>query len=344
MARVEETETTFDGIPEGKYVAFFAGFVPRDEDTMRPRFIEKDEWKKKQKTGNKIPAVLWSFEVVHPEAFRGEPAPGSTPWKNIKVTQNQKGENVVQVERIGTMIPYLIKWSEVCGVDWTADLSGLPEKGPITDQMIAEALDAALLNHAREGAMQVLKVGERGYVDSSQSDCVMPLPAGPEAKKVEGIVYTVPDFYGVGGFPAGAVVGGSWAEEDLEAMRQHIRVVLHPALTAGDSILTLEEAKEKRWLAQAMQLGDDYAARALHLAQSMVEGEYDAMETNLLVRVISILTGAPVAGKIVDSLAPPQLEGAVRHLTDMARALGKEVPDAPVPSAPPDEDELDMPF
>lgn len=343
MAKVQETESSFEGVPQGEYVAFFAGFVPRDEDTMRPRFIEKDEWKKKVKTGNKIPAVLWNFEVVYPEEHRGEEAPGSTPWKNLKVTQNQAGENVVQVERIGTMIPYLIKWSEVCGVDWAADLSGLPDKGQITDQMILEALEAALLNHAREGAMVVIKMGERGYVDSSQSDCVMPLPAGSAAKKVEGVQYTVPDFYGAG--IGGAVKGGSWAEADLEAMRKHIRDVLHPALTTGGKALTLQEANNKRWLAQAIQTGGaDYAQRAGIFAKSMAEGGYDAVETNLLVRVVSMVTGAPVVGRIIDSLAPSQLESAAHCLTDLARALGKEVPDAPTPAAPKDEWDQDVPF
>jgi len=344
MAKVQETETTFEGVPEGEYIVFFAGFVPRDDETMRPRFIEVDEWKKRQKTGEKIPAVLWNFEVLYPAEQKGEEATGKTNWKNINVTANPAGENVVQVERIGTMIPYLIKWAEVCGVDWAADLASLPDKGQITDQMILETLEVALLAHAREGALVVVKVGERGYVDAQQSDCVMPLPAGPAAKKVEGVEYTVPDFYGTGalGVP-GAVEGASWTDDDLEAMREHIRTVLHPALSAGESVLTLDQAKENRWLAQAVQTGSDYAVRAQTFAQSMAEGGYDAMDTNLLIRVVSVVTGAPVKGKIVDSLAPPQLDSAVRCLTEIARALGQEVPDLAMPSEPPDIDD-EIPF
>ncbi len=349
MAKVQETESSdFDRVPQGEYVAFFAGFVPRDEDTMRPRIIEVDEWKDQQKTGNKTPALLWCFEVIHPAEHKGEGPTGKTPWKALRIIQNEAGENVLQVDRVGNWIANIITWAEVCGVDWKADFEhSLPDEGQITDQMIMEALEVALLAHAREGALVVIKIGDTGYVDTrnNNSTCVMPLPAGPAAKKVEGVEYTVPDFYGDGAFglPPGAVEGASWTDADLEDMRERIRAVLHPALSAGENVLTLDQAKENRWLAQAVQTGSDYAVRAQTFAQSMAEGGYDAMDTNLLIRVVSIVTGAAVQGKIVDSLAPPQLESAVRCLTDIARALGKEVPDPPAPPEPPDIDD-ELPF
>jgi hypothetical protein len=345
MAKVQETESSFEGVPPGEYIGFYAGFVPRDEDTMRPRIIEVDEWKDNQKTGNKMPAILWRFGIVYPEAHAGGEATGKANWKGLRVVQNEAGENILQIDRVGNWIANLIRWSEVCGVDWKADFErSLPDTGAITEQMIVEALDAALLRHAREGVLVVIKVGERGYVDTRDhnSDCVMPLPAGPAAKKVEGVQYTVPDFYGAGM----GTVAGSWSDEGLEAMRTHIRDVLHPALTVGTNVLGLADANERKWLAQAIQSGGaDYGQRAAIFAKCMLEGGFDAVETNLLVRVVSMVTGAPVAGKIVDSLAPPQLDSAVRCLADLARALGKEIPDAPMPPAPKDEwGDSEIPF
>jgi len=65
----------------------------------------------------------------------------------------------------------------------------------------------------------------------------------------------------------------------------------------------------------------------------------------LLIGLISVVTGHPVKERIVDFLAPPQLEAAVEHLTSLARSLGKEVPDPPALSQDsPDEDEGEIPF
>jgi len=350
MAKVQDTESSdFDRVPKGEYIAFFAGFVPRDEDTMRPRIIQVDEWKDNVKTGDKSPAILWSFQIIYPEEHRGEEPTGKTPWKALRVVQNEQNENILQVDRVGSWIANIVRWSEICGVDWQADLgSSLPDAGQITDQMIVEALESALLNHARVGVRVVIKIGESGYVDTKDhnSDCVMPLAAGPAAKKVEGIEYKVPDYYGKAAGGMGSVEAGSWSDEDLDAMRVHIRQVLHPALITGETVLTLEEAKDKRWLALAISTGGaDYALRAQTFADTIADAGFDAVKTNLLIGLISVVTGHPVKERIVDFLAPPQLEAAVEHLTSLARALGKEVPDPPALSQDsPDEDEGEIPF
>jgi len=344
MAKVQETEGRgdFEHVPQGDYIAFFAGFVPRDENTMKPRINQFDEWKDGVKTGGTAPALLWKFEIIHPKEHRGEAPTGKSWWKALRVVQNEKSENVVQVDRVGNLITNIVKWSEHCGIEWAADLgAALPDKGQITDQMIVEALERALLDHAREGALVVIKIGETGYVDTKDhnSDCVMPLPAGPQAKKVEGIKYEVPDFYGDAGMSG--VEAGKWADEDLDAMRGYLRETLQPALITGESVLTIMDAKEREWLAQALSAGgSDYALRAQTFANSMIAAGFDAVDTSLLISLVALVTGAPAKGRIVDSLAPPQLEAAVEHLVVFARALGKEVPDVPVRDA----DEGEIPF
>jgi len=354
MAKVEETERTYDEdrVPQGdNYVAFFAGFVPRDRDTMRPQFYEGDKWEHGQRTDEKETRVVWLFEVIYPAEFKGSEISGSAPWKGFKVTKNAKGEAILQVERVGQMLVNMIKWAETCGMEWGGDLADkLPDAGPITDQMILEAVEQALLDHAREGTLVVIKTNDKGRIDTGNRNdtCLMPLPAGPQAKKVEGIDYTVPDFYGAtAGLPPGAAVAGSWDEGYLDALRAFIRDDLRQRLITGENVLTLDEAKEKRLLGQAAQTGgQDYATRAQVFAQGMAEGGYDAIDGALLKRLVGLVTGLSfkgLSGAIVDALAPPQLESAVSCLSAIVEALGKEVPAIPVPPEPPDIDD-DMPF
>jgi len=352
MARIEETERTYDEdrVPKGEYIAFFAGFVPRDRDTMRPQFKEVDEYKDGQKTGDQIPAVYWHFEVISPAEHRGGDIPGRTPWKGFKVTKNQKGEAIVQVERVGQMLVNMVKWAEACGIDWQEALGDkLPDSGKISDQMLLEAVEQSLLDCARQGALVVVKTTDNGWVDTREQNdtCLMPLGTGPKAKAVEGIEYTVPDFYGTAaGLPPGAVEAGSWDEGYLGALRGFIRGDLAKLLTAGENVLTLEQARGSRLLAQAAQAGD-YEDRARAFANGMSEGGYDAMDGPTLKRVVLMVTGLEITkgAAIVDALAPLQLEGAVGCLSAIAKGLGKDVPDGPVPPAPPKPGDVeDLPF
>jgi hypothetical protein len=347
MAKVEYTEGDYDEerVPKGDdYIAFFAGFRPRDRDTMLPHFYEidkRDYDRGGEKTGERETRITWLFEVIYPKDFRGSEIPGSAPWKGFKVTKNAQGDAVVQVNRVGQQLVNMVKWCEACGIDWNAALGdALPDTGTISDQMILEALDRALLDCARQGALVVIKTKDDGRIDTKdQNDtCLMPLGVGPKADKVKGIQYDVPDFYGTAGgtLPPGAVEGGAWTDAELDALRKYIREDVKGPLTTGENMLEFKPAGEAMLAQAATQGGDDYEARAKAFAALMAEGGYDAMQPNVLIGLVSVLTGSKAKNYIIDSLAPPQLETAAKCLAGVARALGKEVPDPPLPAGEPE--------
>jgi len=318
FASILETEPEHEGPPAGDYIAYPRGFTPRDEITGRPDWFNRQKWTDGKQvfdeSGNPITekAVMWSFGILWPVEFRGiDPVVGNTRWKAIKVVKQAGGTNAIQIERKGTLIAWVIKWAEACGVNWMTDLQ-LPETGDITDEQLRDAIDKAVLDNARKGRLVHLKINERGYV-GGEGDPVTAL-AAHEAERVAGlrpnVDYSIPYPYKED-FTEQLSLEAGWSEEVVNSGRAYLRDEIIPAFTAGDNMLMFEVAQNSGWIQMLQERDEPGHSKANQLAVWAKEAGYDAFSVDMLGRTICLITGATPQQRLVDALTNEQLGMAI---------------------------------
>lgn len=138
-------------VPKTTYLAKFAGFSKRHEDSGQP-ILGKKEWK-----GKEIPTVYWNFEVVAGD-YLGTRVPGSSRY-----SIRQRG-NEMEIAAKSVMFG----WCSACGVDWGAlpDISDPENALPELEQVMFQS-----------NVLLSVQVGDSGWVESDQS-AVAPAPQG----------------------------------------------------------------------------------------------------------------------------------------------------------------------